>query len=161
MQIKPQIISGFPGIGKSYATHHHQNVIDLESTTYHWIIENSLDTELQKGNANNRTFNPEFPLNYIKKIQELAKENTVLISAHPIVLNEMAKQNIPFITVSPDATQRDDYTQRYLNRGNSHEFTEHLRSSFFEHVQELNSHPGASQHVLLKPGQYLNDILTD
>lgn len=62
------IIAGFPCIGKTTMAKRFNNVLDLSSTKFHYLIEDNLIGEKLKGNENSLTVNPNWPQNYIDEI---------------------------------------------------------------------------------------------
>jgi len=96
-----KIISAFPGIGKTTLVQINKNYIDLESSDYKWIdIDKTLPVEERKGTA--KTINPDFPNNYIKKINELTGMGfNVLISSHKEVREALQAQGIEYTIILP------------------------------------------------------------
>jgi len=84
------IISAFAGLGKTTLGNKYSNVIDLESTNYHWIFDikerTTLNSEELKG-IKQRQLNPEWPSNYIRAIQKY--QNDVL---DEIIMNNLFKE---------------------------------------------------------------------
>ena len=84
------IISGFPGIGKSYATECFYNsnvvVLDLDSNYFSWLrpgIEN-----------------PDFPNNYIQYIKNnIGVADYIFISSHDNVRKALKDEGINYILI--------------------------------------------------------------
>ena len=81
-----KIISGFPAIGKSFLSKQNLiKVLDSDSSTYSWIIENG-----------EKIRNKNFPNNYLEHIKEnIGKVDVILVSSHKDVrqiLNQSLKR---------------------------------------------------------------------
>lgn len=152
------IYSGFAGIGKTYATTHSKNTIDLESSQYQWLHAKNKSIESNKSQYS--TKNPKWPKNYIEAIIEANTQGqNVLISAQPEVLELLAENNIEFITVTPDIKDKNFYIQRYINRGNPSKFIEIMSKNFETFITDMDNNKNAKKHIKLKHNSFLNDIL--
>jgi len=133
------LISGFPGIGKSWLTKH---------------------TKLKVSDSDSSLFSKEqFPDNYIKYLKILiGSRDIVLISTHKSVRDKLAEEKIPFILVYPTKDQKQDYIDRYAKRASSSEFIELLTTNFDDWIEELENQKGC-HHVVLQKGKFLSDII--
>lgn len=152
-----KIISAFPGIGKTTLVQINKNYIDLESSDYKWIdIDKTLPIEERKGTA--KTINPDFPNNYIKKINELTGMGfNVLISSHKEVREALQAQGIRYTIVLPSLDMKEEMINRYLNRGNQESFVNLLKTNYEKFVGDLSIDP--NEKIILKSGQYLSDLV--
>jgi len=111
---KTLVISGFPGIGKSHFFRKNKDkvVLDSDSSKFSWI---------EKGIRH-----PDFPNNYIKYIKEnlayinplgVGKADIILVSSHKNVRDALVENDIPFTLVYPSRDIKEEYLQRYKDRG--------------------------------------------
>ena len=134
------IICGFAGIGKTYfGKTTNLNVIDLDSSQF------------------SRT---DFPNNYVKYVKQLIGENIVMISTHKQVREALAKQNINFYLIYPSKDQKEDYINRYINRGSDISLIEMIQKNFDIWIEELQQQKGCT-HIMLKKGEFLGDVIYD
>ena len=157
---KVHIISGFPGTGKSTAAKLLPGiVIDLESSDFHWTDPK----------AEEKVQHPEWPANYITAIRALAFETDglknyrdllyVLISGHAQVLNRLDELGIDYAISYPALDAKEEYLQRYIDRGNTPEFIEKLSANYEKYIADLKSH--GKPEIPLAEGEYLFDKLND
>ena len=152
-----KIISAFPGIGKTTLVQINKNYIDLESSDYKWIdIDKTLPIEERKGTA--KTINPDFPNNYIKKINELTGMGfNVLISSHKEVREALQAQGIEYTIILPSLDMKEEMINRYLSRGNQESFVNLLKTNYEKFVEDLSM--DTNKKIVLKSGQYLSDLV--
>lgn len=157
---KVHIISGFPGTGKSKAAEMLPGiVIDLESSDFHWM-DHKAEVKVQ---------HPEWPSNYIAAIRALAFETDglknyrdllyVVISAHKEILDRLDDLGIDYAVAFPALEAKEEYLQRYVNRGNTPEFIEKLSANYEKFISDLRSH--GKPEIVLGAGEYLFDKLND
>lgn len=148
---KALIISGFPGVGKTSlcSKSSELKVLDSDSSSFSWA-----DKSKQKRS-------PNWPQNYIDHIQDqIIKNDLILVSSHKEVRSELVNTDIPFVLVYPSLEMKEEYIQRYINRGNEDAFVKLLEANYDKWITELMEQKGCT-HVVLKPGQYLSDIIFD
>jgi len=146
---KSVLISGFPGIGKStlFNTAGELKFLDSDSTNFSWK-----DKEKQERN-------PEWPKNYLDHIaSNIDKNDAVFISTHKEVRDALTAAGIPFTLVYPSLEMKEEYIQRYLDRGNNPQFVELLKQHYETWITELMAQKGCT-HVVLGQGQYLSDVM--
>lgn len=105
------VISGFPGIGKSYLFENGKglDILDSDSSSFSWISKGSR--------------NPDFPNNYIDHIKNnIGKVDVILVSSHDVVRKALQENDIMYFLVYPDKSLKEEYIQKYINRGNNKEF---------------------------------------
>jgi len=99
-----QVISGFPGIGKTYVAESVGNVLDSDSSAYSWLSPG--------------VRNPRFPDNYIAHIKEnIGTALVIVVSSHKEVRDAMVAANIKFKLVYPENRLKSEYLSRYAQRG--------------------------------------------
>ncbi len=139
--MKTKVYSAFPGVGK---------------TTYFKSTDrNVLDSDSSKFDKKN------FPANYIEHIErniEDPKVDKILVSSHKDVRDALVKKGIPFVLVYPDRSLKDEYIQRYKNRGNNDAFVELLEKNWDMWMDEMDNQ-GDCYRVKLDSGMYLTDVI--
>jgi len=143
------VVCGFPGVGKTslFFAENELTILDSDSTNFSWSDE----TKTKR--------NPEWPQNYIAHIQD-AKDSSdlVLVSSHDVVRTALMEAGIPFTLVYPSLDMKDEYIQRYIQRGSNESFVALLEANYEKWIAELMAQRGCT-HVVLKSGQYLSDVL--
>lgn len=139
MNKKGVIISGFPGIGKTHFSQN-SNLSVSDSDSSHFP---------KKG----------FPENYIEHIKSW-REHTdyILVSSHKEVREALQKEGIHFKLVYPSRDQKQDYIKRYKERGSSDAFIKLIDMNFDNWINEM-AVQRFGEHVILKKGQYLSDVI--
>jgi len=139
------VISGFPGIGKSYFQKITKSkVLDSDSSKFSW---------LEPGIRN-----PNFPRNYIEHIKEnLYKVDIILVSSHKIVRDALIEARIHFSLIMPDFDAKQEYLDRYAKRGNDPKFINFMSVNWNSFIQECFDQPGCEKYIL-EPNEYLSDV---
>lgn len=121
------IISGFPGIGKTYL--------------FNTSINNPMSLNLKISDSDSSKFDKDnFPNNYIEHILKIKDEyDIVLVSSHKSVRDELIKRDIPFVLVYPDKELKSIFMDRYKNRGSSEEFIKFMEDNFDKFVDECDN----------------------
>lgn len=137
-----RVISGFPGVGKSTAfkslKEHGIKVLDSDSSTFD---------------------KAHFPDNYLKHIEDRLNEGYVLlISSHEEVRKGLEKRGIDYTLVYPEAEAKEEYLQRYRERGSPDAFVEMMDKKWEEFIMSCEE-SGAKTHVRLYEGVYLDTAL--
>ena len=134
------VISAFPGCGKS---HFFRNNKDMEV----------LDSDSSKFDK------AHFPQNYIEHIKSnLGKVDIIMVSSHKEVRDELVKNKIPFTLVYPSPEIKEEYIQRYIDRGNTSAFVDLLNKNWNSWINELEEQEGCNK-IKLKEGQYLSEVI--
>lgn len=155
------IISAFAGLGKTTLANKYTNILDLESTNYHWIFEKesreNLTNEELKG-VKSRKLNEEWPQNYIKKILEAQREyDIILITASEEIRNILVKNNIDFIFAFPKSDSLQEIINRCIKRNNNEEFIEGIKEAFYKWQKDLENYN--YKVILVDKDEYLEDSL--
>ena len=156
--MKGTLIAGFGAIGKTTLSKKYNNVIDLESSSFKYIIDEELKkipTEERKG-LKTRILNPQFPMNYYTKIIECLENNKiVLISMHNEIIDLLEEKNINYYVVYPEEDMLDEIIERCKKRGNKEDFLSGVKAAYYR------LYPKRSKNVIwMKKGQYLEEMLT-
>ena len=143
------IISGFPGIGKSYLTKvfkdTHLIVQDSDSSNFSWLSPG--------------VRNPDFPNNYIQHIKNsIGIADYILVSSHESVRSKLAEEHIEYILVYPDKSSYDEYINRYIQRHSDETFINNIMKTFETFVDQCE-HDQYAIKVKLNRGEFLFDIL--
>lgn len=159
--MKTTIIAGFPGIGKSYLEKKDSNVLDLESSDYHWIYDLSLnnqDREKRKG-CSNKKLNPQWPKNYMEDIlscYETGNYSYILVAAQLEIMELLTMAQVPFTVVVPTEECKEEYRKRYQERHNPPSFISKVFSNWDCYMEEIKRY---SDVFYLQPGQHLSDVI--
>jgi hypothetical protein len=140
---KTLVISAFPSTGKSYLSKL-VNSLDSDSSSFSWL-------------PNTKIRNGQFPFNYIQNIKRnLGKYDFIFVSSHKEVRTCMIQYGIDFLSVYPDKSLKEEYLQRYKDRGNDLAFIEMMDKnwdSFIDGMGDLQ----CMKPLILKSGEYLAD----
>lgn len=136
------VISGFPGIGKTHAvkelTVKGQPIFDSDSSTFDKAY---------------------FPDNYLDHVEAtIAKHVPMLVSSHEEVRQGLEARGIQYILVYPEDDLKEEYLQRYRDRGSPDAFVEMMESRWEDFIASCDSSQ-PNHRVRLSQGQYLSDIL--
>lgn len=132
---KTLVISGFPGVGKSYLFKNSEwDVLDSDSSNFSWVKDN-------EGN-NTKERNPEFPNNYIKHIKEnIGKVDVIMVSSHQDVRRALEVKKVNYILVYPhnykDDTFKEWYIKRYYERGDDEKFIQFIRENWDDFIDSM------------------------
>lgn len=146
---KALVISGFPGIGKSYLTNKHgDKVSDSDSSLFSWV----------KGKEGVER-NPDFPSNYMEHIKEVSKTHDyVLVSSHEEVRRALEDNGINYTSVYPDIALKDEYIERYRKRGSHEKFIDLISENWDEFILSLEKESFPNK-LVLKKGEFLSDVI--
>lgn len=156
---KPILIGGYKAIGKSTLASKYDNVIDIESSNFEYLIDESLSklsVEERKG-IKTRKKNPDFPMNYYNELlKNLHSDNIVLFACKKEVVDLLESNNIEYYIVYPKEEMLDEIISRCESRGNNETFISRVREVYY------NDYPRRLDNVFwLDNNQYLEDILKD
>lgn len=143
-----KVISGFPAIGKTVLTKEsHSIVLDSDSSCFSWI---------EKG-----VRHPNFPNNYMEHIKKnLGKVDYILVSSHDIVRKALKENNIQYTLVYPSIELKEEYIQRYKDRGNDEGFIQFINSNWDSFITDIENEQFPFK-VKLTKNQFLIDVLQD
>lgn len=141
-----EIISGFPGIGKTYYKQNNNlNVLDSDSSKFSWI---------EKGIRH-----PDFPQNYIEHIKEnIDKADIILVSSHKIVRDALVNNNINFTLIFPERNLKEEYIERFKIRGSDQGFINMLERNWNSFIDDMVNQKKCKS-VKLKSGEFLSNYL--
>jgi hypothetical protein len=134
--VLPKVISGFPGVGKStlYRNRGDLPILDSDSSGFD---------------------KSEFPDNYLRHIEDaIAAGYTVLSSSHDPVRKGLVDRGIPFVLVYPALNCREEYLQRYRDRGSPKPFVDMMADKWVDFVVGCSMQKGC-YHVCLGKGEFM------
>lgn len=152
-----KLIAGFGAIGKTTLSKKYNNVLDLESSSFKYIIDDELKRlgiEERKG-LKTRKINPNYPNNYYQAIvQNIKLYDIVLISMHNEIIKKLEQDNIEYLVVYPKEDMLDEIIERCKERGNKEDFISGVKDAYYR------LYPSRTSRVLwLDKGEYIEDIL--
>ena len=140
---KTTIICGFPGVGKSYLFNNtNLDCIDSDSSKFD---------------------KKHFPDNYIKHIEKnIGKVDYIFVSTHSEVLYRLNNM-CEFHVVYPNRELKEEYLQRYRDRGNEESFINLIDNMWDKFIDDIENIPSTFYHrcmrYRLKSGEFLKDYL--
>lgn len=158
---RPIIISAWICAGKTYLTKKYDNITELPSGDYKYIL-----TEEQKAVVNKeslkstkREINPAWPQNYYDAILDEAKSGRyeIILIAPCMPFEEMRNYGIEFILAYPDPVCKEDYKKRARERGANEEFIKRVETKIESDYAEFLEQP--NEKIVIKQGEYLEDAL--
>ena len=128
--MRTRIISGFPGIGKSfYFETHKETTLDSDSSSFSWTLEEG-----------KKVRNPDFPTNYIEHIKEnIGKYEFIFVSTHIEIREALQENCIFFYLVYPARNRKNEFLQRYQDRGSSDSFIKLISDNWDKWLDECES----------------------
>ncbi len=136
------VISAFPGTGKTvyFQRSKFKKVLDSDSSKF--------DKQY-------------FPENYIEHIKESLNDLSIykiFVSSHKTVREALVKNNIAFTLIYPERELKEEYIERYENRGNTPEFVALVDKNWDSWLDELDNQEGCDK-IKLKAGEFIGDVL--
>lgn len=139
-----RVVSGFPGVGKST------------------LVKRAGALGVHCMDSDSSTFSKdEFPENYLAHIDLHYRTRTglMLVSSHEQVRNGMVSRVIPYLLVYPSLDCKQEYIDRYQERGSPEQFLKLLDLNWEPWIESCREQLGCS-HRVLGPGQYLADAVS-
>lgn len=146
--MKAVVVSGFPGVGKThlFRAKPHFVILDSDSSKFSWVSEG--------------VRNPAFPQNYIEHIKDnMGKAHLILVSSHKVVRDALKESGVPYVLVYPDKGLKDEYLQRYRERGSDEAFIRMIESQWDNFIVDLESETWPTTKVLRR-GEHLSDVVS-
>lgn len=137
--MRTKIISAFPGTGKSvYHSKHKETTLDSDSSGFSWLIDGD----------GNKLRNPLFPKNYINHIKEnIGKYKIIFVSSHKEVRDALLDECIFFYLVYPNERRKEEFIERYRNRGNDESFIKLVSENWDIWMKEVYFLPDGCKYI--------------
>jgi hypothetical protein len=142
---KSMLVSAFPGTGKSYYCYGDADYIPQGFCT---------DSDSSKFDKSN------FPQNYIEHIKQKINEEyaRIFISSHKDVRDALVLNNLPFVLVYPSKELKDEYIQRYKDRGNADGFIQLINSNWDNWLDDCKQQTDC-YHIELESNEFIANVL--
>ena len=140
------LVAAFPGTGKTFYFQH--RYVD------------TLPYKMSADSDSSQFDKREFPENYIAHIKdEILKETSIVfISSHKVVRDSLVLNDLPFVLIYPSKELKEEYLERYKQRGNNEKFIQLVSDNWDNWLDECKSQTGCF-HIELKSGQFVADVL--
>lgn len=162
------LIAAYAGCGKSTAAQTlGPNVVDLPSMPYRWLLPpvdpNRLtgpEMEREKG-ALHHIADPRFPHNYVLDIlrEERAGKTVLFPTIVPAIDMLVESYGRDVLVVCPEDDLKEEYRQRFVNRGNSADFLDLFIGEWEDRLEDIGKSKG--RYLRLKSGEYLLSALPE
>ncbi|MEI2465039.1 hypothetical protein [Niallia taxi] len=141
-----RVISGFPGVGKSELFKSDRyNALDSDSSSFSWVREG--------------VRHPDFPNNYMEHIKEnIGNVDYIFVSSHDIVREALRENGIEYTLVYPSIELKEEYLQRYIERGNNEGFISFISSSWDKFIEDIERE-NYPKLIKLGANEYLSNII--
>ena len=158
------IIAGFASVGKStFCEKYKDKAVDFICMPYKYKNFEELAKNLQEGESIKAHDNLELVLgwqnDYFEAIKEYEKKHSdtyIFIPTESIVLKWLYEEGIPYIMIYPEDDLREEYKNRYVNRGDSERFIEIFVDGWDSWMKLLRQCPGDNR-IILKSGEFVAD----
>ena len=136
--METKIYASFCGTGKTHLCNSNKSYIEFECWEYQ---------------------DDDFPRNYVYDIKsQIGKVDYIFISTNPVGLKELHRNGISITLVYPKIELKEEYLNRYKDRGSPVEFIELLNKNWYDWITELHEQTYCNQ-IELNSNEYLNDVL--
>jgi hypothetical protein len=148
------IVPGFPGVGKSHTSMKPsmtRQIIDADSSAWSWL-------------PGTTTRNPNFVSDYLDHLTRLMQQHDgeerfvhICCSTHKAVLDELLLRRFPSIIVYPQRDLREEYIERYIDRGSPVAFCDMMVAKWDSFIDDLDT--AQSPVIRLGAGEFFCDAL--
>lgn len=141
---KPLLVAGFPGTGKTHYTNTESGYMPQGFAT---------DSDSSKFDKS------DFPKNYIEHIKEKISEGyaRIFISSHKEVRDALVANGLEFTLVYPKKELKEEYLNRYKERGSPDGFINLISNNWDFWLDELKSQEGC-KHIELESSQFIANV---
>ena len=158
---KPVVISAWICAGKTYLTKKYENITELPSGDYKYILTDDQKAVENKESlkSTKREINPAWPTNYYDAILEETKQgkHDIILIAPCMPFEEMRDYGIDFLLAYPDPACKEEYKERARNRGANEEFVKRVETAIHIDFEEFLKQP--NEKIIIQPREYLEDSL--
>lgn len=156
------ILTAFGLLGKTYFANKYPDLAkDLKSTPFKYMGDNSINPEADKGNPD-RIINDDFPINYVNKIEEVAKLMPfTFIAFNPQALDELERRGVSYDILWPRYSRKEKIINEAEERGNTSDFIKFLEGLMISE-EEFNSLISNRKHnnlYIINDNEYIEDVL--
>lgn len=147
IEANPLLVAAFPGTGKSYYC---SNGDWSQYVPEMWCTDSD-SSKFDKA---------DFPENYIRHIKEqIAKGYArIMISSHKEVRDALVKEGLHFVLIYPKKELKEEYLERYKQRGNNERFIDLISQNWDNWIDELKTQKGC-RHIELRSGQFVSNVV--
>ena len=151
------------GTGKTFVSHNYENASEVEYDDHKYVFDRDLSMEDKKCDPNRKS-NPCWPDNYIAAaLAALEKYDVVMaplfVDPFAALIDTVEHAKTKIILALPAKECKDEYLQRWKNRGNNNIFLEVAVSSF--RYNQLFHSITDYEKIIMRPGQYLDEALIE
>lgn len=141
------LVAAFPGTGKSYYC---SNGNLSQYVHEKWCIDSD-SSKFDKAN---------FPANYIEHIKKKLSEGyaRIFISSHKEVRDALVANGLKFTLIYPKENLKEEYLERYRQRGNNQKFIDLIDKNWSKWLFELHRQTGCT-HIELESGQFVSNVV--
>lgn len=145
----------FPGMGKTFV----QRTGNSFFSPYYYI-------ELPTDNF----VKERSPDDYVQSVQDLSNvfcrrqtgmSAILMLTSHKSVRETLGRDGLPFALFYPDISLKEEYIERYRQRGSTPAFIEHVSNNWDNWVRACEKDPYAQTKVRMGSGEYLYDYLLE
>ena len=153
------IVAAFSGVGKTYfANLHPGTAVDFVCMPFKYILDPEARYDESSKADPGLDWNPEWPFNYLEALKGQPSNKIILIPSDWRVLRLLEKEKIPYYLCYPVKRAKKAYRERYIKRGNSREFLRIFIGKWEAFMEGLREDT-YGRHIILRPKQYLSDVL--
>ena len=140
------LYAAFPGTGKSY----YCNNGNWSHYTPKGFCCDSDSSKFDKS---------EFPQNYINHIKQRIADGyrRIFISSHKEVRDALVENGLQFTLIYPDKSLKEEYVQRYKDRGNPQQFISLVENNWENWITECEAQEHCN-HIKLKTNQFVSNV---
>ncbi len=159
------IVAAYAGTGKSeFCKRYPSEAIDLICMPYKYInfyeVANELsDEEDIKANMD-LVLRPNWENDYydeLKRLNNKYPEKLIIIPTIKSIMSRLKEDDIPYTVVYPNRDCKEEYRQRYINRGNNQSFLDVFIEGWDVMLDGLDCLGGVV--IEIEEGQYLTDVI--
>lgn len=156
------IICGYSGVGKTTLGKKYDTIAEIGQSLYRNIFLDpkayELGREYRKNIKEGRIPNPEWPMNYINKINELRKTHDIMLVFTDFdLMDAFRKLGIPFMIALPEKSRKEQFLLNFKKRGQDENFCQKASEVWDQRIDALLEMK--EEKIILKQDEYLEDAL--
>lgn len=151
------IVFGFPGVGKTYACAHQEEldakIQDSDSSHFHWLYRGENFTDPVLDEDGKKVVHPAWPANYAEYISLTGREQSVtpdfiLTSTYKEAMEALLGLEFEeYWLLVPHKEDKEKYLKLYEKRGSSPEFIKNMDENFESFIDSTLSIASTSDRV--------------